>query len=312
MSDSEAGKSPNSQYAVARLFHASATSGAISISLVKVMTAFLSWRCCISRMPRIISSRCPASDTMIHCSQIADSRLCTARGSVAVCNLANKVSSMGLLPPFCASVPRPSIMPSRPRKQARRLRIGILFQDTRRGAAGGPIQQFNRVSNRNGGARRDVADAAKVAGGDEIGPQAFDVGHFALAQGTRQCGLQDLIGAGPAAAEMALGHVLYDESRGAQQFLGLLIHLLAVLHGTGRMIGHGERPRGHVRETDLEHELAHVLGQSRHLLGLFLPYRIVGQQMAVVLERGAAARGVDRKSTRLNSSHVRISYAVFC
>src|SRR3989442_11946274 len=29
-------------------------------------------------------------------------------------------------------------------------------------------------------------------------------------------------------------------------------------------------------------------------------------------EDGGATRGVDRKSTRLNSSHVRISYAVFC
>src|SRR5690349_22143298 len=28
--------------------------------------------------------------------------------------------------------------------------------------------------------------------------------------------------------------------------------------------------------------------------------------------RGGAARGRDRKSTRLNSSHVEISYAVFC
>src|SRR5437870_12548003 len=29
-------------------------------------------------------------------------------------------------------------------------------------------------------------------------------------------------------------------------------------------------------------------------------------------ERGAAHDGLDRKSTRLNSSHVAISYAVFC
>src|SRR5690606_39315621 len=38
------------------------------------------------------------------------------------------------------------------------------------------------------------------------------------------------------------------------------------------------------------------------------------KQMERVLEEVAAARGVvlDRKSTRLNSSHVKISYAVFC
>src|SRR5690606_42072971 len=33
---------------------------------------------------------------------------------------------------------------------------------------------------------------------------------------------------------------------------------------------------------------------------------------APVRRIGAAARGGDRKSTRLNSSHVKISYAVFC
>src|SRR3712207_7598136 len=32
----------------------------------------------------------------------------------------------------------------------------------------------------------------------------------------------------------------------------------------------------------------------------------------IAIERAAAARGTDRKSTRLNSSHANISYAVFC
>src|SRR3989442_8042120 len=36
-----------------------------------------------------------------------------------------------------------------------------------------------------------------------------------------------------------------------------------------------------------------------------------GESPAVLLE-GANRWGLDRKSTRLNSSHVRISYAVFC
>src|SRR5437870_9737827 len=39
----------------------------------------------------------------------------------------------------------------------------------------------------------------------------------------------------------------------------------------------------------------------------------VSDEVAEYLERYPAARGkVDRKSTRLNSSHVAISYAVFC
>src|SRR5690606_41317600 len=34
--------------------------------------------------------------------------------------------------------------------------------------------------------------------------------------------------------------------------------------------------------------------------------------VGVLVERGAVEAGQDRKSTRLNSSHVKISYAVFC
>src|SRR3989442_7774172 len=37
-----------------------------------------------------------------------------------------------------------------------------------------------------------------------------------------------------------------------------------------------------------------------------------GADLAATLRRAAAGRGRDRKSTRLNSSHVRISYSVFC
>src|SRR5436305_14586134 len=36
------------------------------------------------------------------------------------------------------------------------------------------------------------------------------------------------------------------------------------------------------------------------------------RQALVEVHRGAGRLGGDRKSTRLNSSHVRISYAVFC
>src|SRR6266850_4553288 len=276
MSDSEAGKLPSSQWAVARLFQASERSGAISISLLKVSTEPFSWRCCISAMPRIISSRCRPSGTMVHCSQIAASRLWTATGSVAVCSLANKVSSMVLLPPFCASALIPSITPSSAAKQARKQVMAFLLQSRRPGSAGRPVEQLDGVCNRNASAAGNVADAAEVAGGDDVGPDALDIGDLAVAQAARQFGLQQLVGAGPTAADMALGHVLDDEARVAEQLLGLLDHLLAMLHRTGRMIGHGERPRGHVRETEVEHELAHILGEARHLRGLVLPHRVVG------------------------------------
>src|SRR5690606_41288376 len=43
-----------------------------------------------------------------------------------------------------------------------------------------------------------------------------------------------------------------------------------------------------------------------------LPAAPEREQQAVWGRRGAGGDGQDRKSTRLNSSHVKISYAVFC
>src|SRR3712207_7697974 len=42
------------------------------------------------------------------------------------------------------------------------------------------------------------------------------------------------------------------------------------------------------------------------------PKRISKEQIADIIRDAAVASGVDRKSTRLNSSHANISYAVFC
>src|SRR5690554_7379955 len=41
------------------------------------------------------------------------------------------------------------------------------------------------------------------------------------------------------------------------------------------------------------------------LIGIFFGIKITRKQLEI-------RKGIDRKSTRLNSSHVRISYAVFC
>src|SRR5262245_16472645 len=152
-------------------------------------------------MPRIISSRCRPSGTMIHCSQIAASSDWIAMGSVAVCSLANKVSSMVLIPPFCASTLVPSIRPSSAARQVRRRAMLILLQCRGPRPAGRPVEQFDGVGDGNAGARGDVADAAEVAGSDDIGPDSLEVGDLSLAQPARQLGLQHLIGAGPAAAE---------------------------------------------------------------------------------------------------------------
>src|SRR3712207_8957139 len=54
-------------------------------------------------------------------------------------------------------------------------------------------------------------------------------------------------------------------------------------------------------------------GTSREPRGLVLvPTRELAMQVTDVLTPLARTLGLDRKSTRLNSSHANISYAVFC
>src|SRR5205807_7830295 len=54
---------------------------------------------------------------------------------------------------------------------------------------------------------------------------------------------------------------------------------------------------------------AEVRGGALRAAGLQVPRRVVGGAPGA---RRGAARPLDRKSTRLNSSHLVISYAVFC
>src|SRR5690606_40627239 len=75
------------------------------------------------------------------------------------------------------------------------------------------------------------------------------------------------------------------------------------------------------RSSDLDRRVAETL-RGAGLLGLdqqpeyFCELKLDGLAISLRYEDGnlvqAATRGEDRKSTRLNSSHVKISYAVFC
>src|SRR3712207_8705027 len=67
---------------------------------------------------------------------------------------------------------------------------------------------------------------------------------------------------------------------------------------------HHGLPRHHL-VTDRPHDLTLVLGPADVAQRLCVPG-------AGVAERGLAVSLLDRKSTRLNSSHANISYAVFC
>src|SRR5690242_21328776 len=49
-----------------------------------------------------------------------------------------------------------------------------------------------------------------------------------------------------------------------------------------------------------------------HVLGRDLRGAAIADQLAVGFEAAAERAQIDRKSTRLNSSHMSISYAVFC
>src|SRR2546422_6570798 len=73
--------------------------------------------------------------------------------------------------------------------------------------------------------------------------------------------------------------------------------------GLGRRVGDGEEPGGRVvRMPPLGHRLRdRVVGDAERL-----------EDQANVAPGARPALGGDRKSTRLNSSHGYISYAVFC
>src|SRR5690606_30242553 len=67
------------------------------------------------------------------------------------------------------------------------------------------------------------------------------------------------------------------------------------------------------REGGAEHEAAEVhTGHRQGLVGLVALLVVAAALVVVGVAVFAATLARDRKSTRLNSSHVKISYAVFC
>src|SRR3712207_7718342 len=71
------------------------------------------------------------------------------------------------------------------------------------------------------------------------------------------------------------------------------------LFRSGRQVD-AERQLGHAREVGRELDLSAIAAVRER------------QAERRILDREVEQRGVDRKSTRLNSSHANISYAVFC
>ena len=103
------------------------------------------------------------------------------------------------------------------------------------------------MDDRQTGAVGDLGDAADIAGGNDIGAGRLDVRDLAVFQAGGDFGLQQIVGAGRAAADMALRHVLHGEAGPGQQRLRFGAQSLPVLHRAGGVIGHDEVGLDHGR-----------------------------------------------------------------
>src|SRR3546814_13072850 len=92
---------------------------------------------------------------------------------------------------------------------------------------------YTTLFRSEGGGGGDLRDAAGIAGGDDVRARALDVGDLARLEARGDRRLQQVVGAGRAAAEMALRHLLHGKARRCQQGLRLPPDLLAVLPRTG-------------------------------------------------------------------------------
>jgi hypothetical protein len=137
-------------------------------------------------------------------------------------------------------------------------------------------------------AEPDLGDAADVAGGDGLGLEGLDVRHLAVAQFRGQFRLQNVVGAGRAAAQVALGNLHHREAGAAQQLLRLVLDLLAVLHGAGGVIGQTQAALC-FRQVLRDEEFGHVLRLGADGLGLLGIGGVKAQHVAIVLDGGPAA-----------------------
>src|SRR5262249_43440916 len=116
-----------------------------------------------------------------------------------------------------------------------------VFEPARDRAAVGPVEQLHGVDDGDVHARPELSDAADVAGGNHVGTHRPDAGGLAVAHLARDLGLQNVVGAGRAAAQVPLRDLDHGEAGVAEQLARLLVDALAVLHGAGRVIGDAER-----------------------------------------------------------------------
>ena len=101
------------------------------------------------------------------------------------------------------------------------------------------------MDNRQFGAASDLGNAPDISSSYEAGARCLDVPDFAVAQGSSDLCLHDVVGTGRPAAEVSLSRLLYNETCGLEQILRLPDNLLTMLHRTGGMIRNREAGRLH-------------------------------------------------------------------
>ncbi len=150
------------------------------------------------------------------------------------------------------------------------------------------------MDNRDFGARCDLRDAADIAGGDHIGLELLDIPNLAFTQFGRKLRLQQIVGAGRATTQMTLRHIFHHEPNLGKQFFRCTRNFLSMLQRACGVIGDLKTRRRMRSELQLRQILADILGERRHPGGLICIVPVVSQHVAVVLQRGAAARGGDQ------------------
>src|SRR5690606_39785941 len=101
---------------------------------------------------------------------------------------------------------------------------------------------------------------------------------------------------------------IYITNKETVQFFILALHDALPIWNRGE---HGNKPKRHVCFPELSMDQSHLAEPIKQTGSLWVyPCKSPFQQQQ--FPRRSLLCGRDRKSTRLNSSHVKISYAVFC
>ena len=144
------------------------------------------------------------------------------------------------------------------------------------------------MHHRHPGTGPDLHHAADVPSGNHIGVLGLQRLNLARLQLRTDFGLQQVVGARRAAAQMAVSRLHHVKPHPLQQILRRGFHLLAMLQTAGRVIGHPQPLGRAYGQADLDQKLADIHGKGRYRRGL-----LTAQHMAIIFHRGAAPAGVD-------------------